>query len=487
MRTNFYLAILTTILVSALSKAKADQEEQIDRNTLIDPIALSIPIPTPTPTAATTAKPSIKPNKKLKSYEIPDLPIGCSNVLNKISCTNSTSLPDFKKFINITEISITSHQIENLNFNIFSTLNNLIRLDLSRNNIKTFSENSSKKSSTLASLKSLNLRDNKIQDLKGFSTWTFTNLTELDLSFNPIVDLDAPAFNKTAQLQTLKLSATNLTSIHEKTFWPLTQLNTLNLSGADIINHYSSRQFSKNQQLKSLDLSNNQLIEVPFALRAISSIQNLTLNGNMMTSLRQSDFINQTSIEYLELKNCKKLTKIDEFTFGEMFNLKGLIISSNERLNYISKDAFKSEKTSSTEAKMLSLVDLSSNNFTTMSNPKQFTSLKFAQIRLNNNPWHCTCELRWFETLPIYERDSVHCKSPQGYKDMEVSQYLTTVDCEAEESGYHKVIVTLFLVFLFGLAVAVFVQKSEFCRRLLWKDQYGTIYYTKASFPPETA
>lgn len=483
MRTNFYFLILTTVLILALSRVTADQEEPIDQDTPTSPIAI------PASTAAPTAKPNNKPNKKSKVSEILDLPSGCSNVLNKISCTNLTSIPSdvFRKYINTTEISITSSQIENLNFNLFSPMNNLTRLDLSKNKIKTIIENSSKKGLYPLSLKSLNLSDNKIQDLKAFSTWTFTNLTELDLSFNPIVDLDASVFNRTAQLQTLKLAATNLTSIHERTFWPLTQLKTLDLSGADIVNHYGNKQFSKNQQLKSLNLSNNRLIEVPFALRAISSIQNLTLNGNLMTSLRQSDLINQTSIEFLEVKNCKKLTKIDEFTFGEMFNLKKLTISNNEKFNYISKDAFKSEKNSNIEAKMLSLVDLSSNNFTTMSNPKEFTSLKFAQIRLNNNPWHCSCELRWFETLPINERDSVHCKSPQAYIDIEVSQYLTTVDCEAEESGYHRVIVTLFLVFLFGLAVAVFVQKSEFCRRLLWRDQYGTIYYTKASFPPETA
>lgn len=489
MKTNFIFLILTIFIISSLFEAKAQninlddipsKDENQEANRVLPPDSA-------TTTTSTTPKSAAKSVKKLKASDNIEPPPGCSYVQLKITCSNQNTTPDLRKFTNATEIFINNGLIENLNLNQIP-FNNLFRLDLSKNKIKTFENATSKKASTnFQKLLFFNLRENHIENLGGFLSWNFTNLKELDLSSNPIEELGASSFNKTTQLQTLKLAATNLKAIHETTFWPLTQLDTLDLSGANINNHYSNKQFLKNQQLRSLNLSNNGLIEVPAAIRATASIRDLTLSGNKMTSLRQSDFINQTSIKYLRVEYCQRLTKIDEFTFGEMFELDQLFIRNNQKLSYISRDAFKSETDSNSEVKMLSQLDLSNNNFITMSNPKEFTSLKFNNILLNSNPWHCSCELRWFEILPINERDPVHCKSPQEYKDLELSQYLKTVDCEAEQSGYHKFIVACFLVFLFGLAIAIFAQKSEFLRRLLWKDQYGTIYYTKASFPPETA
>lgn len=80
----------------------------------------------------------------------------------------------------------------------------------------------------------------------------------------------------------------------------------------------------------------------------------------------------------------------------------------------------------------------------------------------------------------------MHCKTPAMYKDMEVSQFIQTIDCDPAETNYQRVVLASFLIFLLVLAIAVFLQKAnlDFCRRFQ-KDQYGTIYYTKASFPTE--
>lgn len=395
----------------------------------------------------TTSKPKMK--KSGKSGDLlskgSDCPEGCSCNDKKVSCRKLKSIPSMLKSSSATEVDLCDSNLDSMDFSLLPAT--LEQLDASNSTIKIISI-----PRKLETLRKLNLSNNQLELLKDLSK--LPSLEVLDLSNNPIKNIN-------------------------DAFAPLTQLKTLNLSG--IKAPFNHGQFSQNQKLQVLDLSNCGLVDVPPAIRNTNSIKRLTMNGNNMTSLRQSDFMNCTSIEYLEMRKCPHLKKIDESTFSRMGNLKNLVISDNPKLCSISPEAFMSPKNIDAE-----MIDLRNNNISTLPDLRTFPSLNFETMLLSGNPWLCNCDLNWLETFPKLHRSPMHCKRPEQFKDMLVSQFLSVTDCDMVESNYHIFILTGFLLFLFGLLVAVVVQKSDMFRRFLWKDQYGTIYYTKANFPQDT-
>lgn len=448
------------------------------------------PITTSTSTQKPTSIPTTKESKKNSKSSL-DCPSECICFEEKkITCENKDlkKIPPLSKFTEVTEISLRGNDISTLDFGLLpvGSLASLKKLDLGDNHISTI--NSPSKNLKDLKLKTLILSDNPLKDLKTFSAWSFSALEKLDLSNTSLVEIGPSSFNKSSNLKNLKLDRNPDLFLSPSTFINLTQLQHLNLSQVPLTNQLGDRLFIKNQNLEVLDLSECSLLEVPVALRTLSSLKSLTLNRNLMTSLRESDFVNTTSLIQLEIRECPKLKSIDESAFIMLVSLETLIIADNPRLQYISNHAFGPER----KHKHLVSIDLSGNNLTTLHDDLQdikgMGTTDVKSLILNNNPWNCNCDLEWIQTIPTSIRSPVHCKTPEQYKDIEISQFFAMKDCKIEDdSNIHTVLVTGFLLFLFGLMVAVFVQKSEFCRRLLWKDQYGTIYYTKASFPAENA
>lgn len=415
----------------------------------------------------------------------------CKEKPKRLVCVGLTNFPDWQGFDLTAPFSLDMEgsTMESVDLSRLQTVKDIIEsLDLSRCAIRNFTAPPSSKKekeplvATFAKLKTLLLNENALQSIGKLSSWKFPSLETLDLSANPLVELGPSDLNNTKSLQTLNLKKLQLKSIHEQSFQSLSQLKTLNMTGTKLENHLGDKQFAGNQKLETVDLTDNGLIEVPFSLRSTGSITRLVLSSNNMTSLRQSDFINRTKLIELEIRGCPKLSKIDDLTFSDLTSLKRLIIADNPALNSISKDAFKSASTNHT----LDIIDIRNNNLTTLASPLEFASLAFKQLLLSGNPWHCDCNLGWFFQLSPSARPLAHCKTPAEYKDIEMGEFLSTADCEIVDSLLRTVIVTGFFLFLFILVVLVFVQKSDICRRFLWRDQYGTIYYTKASFPPDT-
>lgn len=485
---KLYLKCLILVAIAASQVAVAQDLPETEE--LASTPSATSTTSTTTTTTTTTPKPSPKSSKSKSKITVDntaikgtDCPLECSCVERRVTCDEKklTAIPNLSKMTNITVVSLRNNLISQVDFNLLPN-GNLESLDLYNNTIKSIYLPTKKNESALSKLKTLNLGTNQLANLTAnWTAWKLTSLENLDLSYNPMEELGPQAFNNTKNLQTLRIDQTKLKSIQESAFSPLTQLNNLTMVGVKLsINQLGDKQFMNNQQLEYLDLTDNGLIEVPIALRRTASIKTLILNENLMTSLRQSDFVNRSNLVTLEIKRCPKLTKIDEFAFSDLDNLKKLVITDNPKLRIVSKEAFKSDK-----LHKLDVLDLTGNNITTMSNPLEFPSVSFEKILLGNNPWDCNCDVSWLRLLS-QKSLPIHCKTPEQFKDIESSQYFLSTDCETD-SSYHTVVVTGFLIFLFVLLAAVFIQKSDICRRLLWKDQYGTIYYTKASFPPETA
>lgn len=463
------LLALATTLVTGDGDPQARSQVEPTNNKSNDSSSNGLPLP--------------KTPKKGRDLQNPDCPSPCVCSEKKISCEgkNLQSIPDFKSLnlATFVEINLSGNLIKNIDFKLFSAKgNNLESLDLSSNKIDSIT-NTNTKSPSLSKLKSLNLSGNQIKNVTFLADLKAPAIETLDISLNPIEELGPNSFSNMKNLQNLKIQETKLRLIDELAFSPLAQLKFLNMSGVQLENHLGDKQFAKNQKLQVLDMSDNRLHEVPFSLRSTQSIERLILNKNLMSSFRFADFINREKLTYLEIKDCPKLSRIDEFAFSELIALKTLILTNNSRLQSISKDAFATD----VPLAHIELLDLRGNNISTMPDIRESTTSTFDRILLSENPWYCSCDLKWITTLA--NRPILHCAGPEQFKDIELSQYFLTTDCEVEESNYHSIIITGFLLFLLGISVAIFIQKNEFCRRLMWNDQYGSVYYTKASFPQE--
>lgn len=360
--------------------------------------------------------------------------------------------------------------------------------------------NVSRKLDSMPSLETLDLSDNNLSSLVDtFAQWKWPSLEELNLSNSRLGNLSEAVFQNAKNLTDLRLdNCSKLQSIHELTFAPLTQLRRLNMSNVHLktLNHHHlpDTALIKCQKLEFIDLTNNDLFEVPVALRVLKNLKKLILNQNNMTSLRSSDFIVTdgccSPLQELEVQQCMQLSRVDDYTFADMLWLKTLVLSENPKLSYISPMAFasRSKQSSATNLVRLELLDLSSNNFTSMSDPNEYIGLNFQQILLNNNPWNCNCDLKWLDSAANVRGSPVlHCKQPEKYRDIDVGRFFKTNQCDEpeKEAGIFTLILAGAMLFVLGALVATLAQRMELWRRLMWKDQYGTVYYTKASFPTE--
>lgn len=416
-----------------------------------------------------------------------DCPIECICSSKKVTCEGKglKEIPaSIRGLTNITELNLSNNFIRNLNRTLLFPLKKLKILDLSGNLIRNVSGTNQK-----LLIEDLRLAGNQLTSVEYvLSGANLTELTALDLSNNSINRLGAATFAYLQELENLDISRNQIDTIQESTFAILPALKKLNMSESYLPNknvHLDDKLFRRNSKLETLDLSNLGLIEVPLALRYAPSITTLYLNNNNMTSLRESDLANSTELTYLEVRDCQKLKQLDERAFSASRKLKILVVSSNPKLSSISKDVFKSDESSLDIS--LEKLDLSFNNLETLpdiANPN--SSVRFDNLILNNNPWNCDCSLEWLQRLKQSFISTVHCFKPDIYRQMEIHN--VDLGCHPTEThSLSSIITTIIALMLIGSIIAFAIHKSQILRRLAWRDQYGTIYYTKASFPTESS
>lgn len=420
----------------------------------------------------------------------------CNENRTEVTCANSTliSVPQaLKSFGNLTYLSLRNNSFEIFNLNWIPS-DSLVTLDLSMNEIKNITSSSYKYKSKLANL---NLSSNKLANLDNFKNLNMSALTNLDLSDNKLAKLDQLPF---ASLTILNLSRNPISSLGENAFANMTKLNTLVLDSAlkpaamtKMLNN--GKIFESNWALTKLDLSNLELTEVPMSVRNAANLTTLILDKNRFTSLRPSDFRGLTNLTHLYIRQCPQLTCIDPFTFGDMKTLQILKLSHNPKLSDFSINAFINSENYNSQENYTSIdfedVDLSYNNLSSLPNLLEAApKVVINELKLNNNPWQCDCQIMWIQSIPMSKMSTLHCSLPENRKDLEIHA-IQFEECRQPHGpgshGSYHFLLTCIVLLLFAFVVAFILRKSQFCRRLLWRDQYGTIYYTKASFPAENA
>lgn len=194
-----------------------------------------------------------------------------------LSQNQLTLVPDgaFEMLLKLKNLDLSSNQITHISAGSFSGLVQLERLYLHANQIESIQAGAFE---SLQNLLELKLHGNLLTSLPSLS---FSRLLLLDLSNNNIPILE-PSHLQTPHLEALKVSSLGLTSLDKNLIASLVNL------------HY-------------LDMSMNQLTEVPLALQQdnMKGLIRLNLAGNPLGELKPEDFSKLSGLQELDISGLK--------------------------------------------------------------------------------------------------------------------------------------------------------------------------------------
>lgn len=243
---------------------------------------------------------------------------------------------DFTYCSNLSELNLSSNKIK-IKGDPFGSLENLRKLDVSRNDLTTANLGTHPQ---LQNLQELILSGNKISVLKKdeFSCLSNTSLKLLELSSLPLKQFEPGCFHSIGQLYGLVMDHTKLDSVlAEKLCNELsgTALRNLSLQGTTLSKILSSTfKGLKATNLTALDLSKNGLSTInDGSFQWLQKLEYLSLEENSIAHLTKNTFANLTTLNFLNLKKAltkhKKTPILDDFSFQWFINLEHLLMDGN--------------------------------------------------------------------------------------------------------------------------------------------------------------
>jgi len=241
-----------------------------------------------------------------------------------------SSIVPLMNFDNLFELKISKTRTQVIPKTFSDQLVNMVKLDLSDNNINVFYEESFRK---FKNLTLLDLSNNEIGLRSPFTSNVFRQLTKLkvlNLSNNRINFIPDATFNVT-ELVELRLENNRLTQLITPMFRNMfSYLNYLNVSN-NLLDHIDENLFNVMPNLKTLDLSHNHLKTFkPEHFKNLKSIECIELNFNQLENLDDHLF-DSMNLERLNLGN-NNLVNISSKAFDKSLFTE-LNLTSNRNLN----------------------------------------------------------------------------------------------------------------------------------------------------------
>ncbi|XP_071505264.1 uncharacterized protein [Diadema antillarum] len=248
-----------------------------------------------------------------------------SNNITRIEANDFTPLSR----ANISLLKLSKNNITYIPPGAFQHLKHVIRLDIDQNNLMNLSFNSFR---GMDSLEYLNIVLSKIVRIQGFQmnttnvTLHIPSLVSLNLSMNRISSLSEGVFQGLDVLHVLRLRSCRIRSLQNRTFEGLRSLEILDL-GINLLtsiqepvlqhvpnlrklvlfnNKISQLDFkfsAKLQHLTLLNLSANQIIEIPRNFFRVKSLMTLDMSKNRLFSLESGPFYHLSNLTKLILKS----------------------------------------------------------------------------------------------------------------------------------------------------------------------------------------
>ncbi|XP_063702564.1 leucine-rich repeat-containing G-protein coupled receptor 5A [Culicoides brevitarsis] len=240
---------------------------------------------------------------------------------------NITSLPNrsFNSLKNLEELILSDNNLISINQEAFYKLNRLKRLILHNCNLTTFPLEALQQ---VPWLNFIQLSGNSITSLVNVSLVPFTNLKSLRLDGNLLEKVPTYALTGLTVLDALNLENNLIASIKDDDF-PLMGNLTVLLLKRNRIMEISAGAFKNMGRLKILEIDDNLLTAIPYSIKKLHNLQELSLNNNRIRQILKDDLPKNLII--FEMRG-NPITYIEDTALQDMSKLRKLILSDSRTL-----------------------------------------------------------------------------------------------------------------------------------------------------------
>ncbi|XP_046984438.1 slit homolog 2 protein-like [Schistocerca americana] len=301
---------------------------------------------------------------------------------------NNAGLSVFAGLSQLVFLRIVNCGLHKVNWEMFEGLSSLEYLSLERNHLLFLPEFAFHGT---PNLKTLSLARNKLLNLHSTCLAGLLELEKLDLShnnFSHLSELSLPPFPK---LHTANFKHNPLEAIFASTFEIMNATSVLYIGGDGSTLDIKPNSFVGLQALKKLNIYN---VGVPLLerelLRGMPKLTDLEMTGTI-NALSYDAFLEVRKLERLVLNHCN-LKTISMDAFYGLYSLIHLDLSNNF-LESLPPNLFDQQ----TSLKELLL----HNNYLTELPTGFFRNVPAKMIRLDGNPWHCSCAMSDWQPVAI--------------------------------------------------------------------------------------
>lgn len=296
--------------------------------------------------------------------------------------------PTFYGWTNLNVLRIHKCHLDEVHWEMFDGLQNLQHLSLEHNDIKIVPPFAFYGA---LHIRSLSLARNSILDMNYRALAGLLDLEKLDLSNNNLTKLSEMSFPPFPKLEKIDLRSNPIKFIFPMTFGVMNMTKQLILgSDLGVLDLSIGSSFVALEQLTMLTLRN---VSIPMlnqmVFKGLKNVRTLKMSG-FVKRIEFDAFAEMPFLRELTLSSCK----IIEISMDAFFGVRNLEIVdlSNNRISFIPPGIFE-------EQKQLKEIYLQGNQLSTL--PKRFFDNPTVKlIRLIDNPWICTCDMRsWRQAI----------------------------------------------------------------------------------------